>query len=1003
MLPSALSGLGRAGWRAALESALERAPSPAHALAATERLLESGGRKALSSWPAAGLDDLLAILGASPAMARTLAGMGESWPDCARRYQDPNPGQRGLASLSGARRARNEEQLAERLHELAALEMLRIGARDLLGLATLEDTTQGLTELAEFSIKTTVDRLRRILVHEQGDVLTTDGRPLGFVVLGMGKLGAGELNYSSDVDLVCLYESAPLAEGCPDAGSFFSSLVSGLSRVIGGGDSGGFVFRVDLDLRPEGMQGPVVNPMAAALSYYEGWGDTWERGVMLKARPVGGQLELGEEFVREIQPFVFRRHLDYQTIEDFRRMKERIDAELAELPRETRNVKIGWGGIRELEFVVQLMQIVHGGHVHSVRCRGTLPALVELEKHGFMTSEDTGRLREAYVFLRDVEHALQVVERRQTQTLPSGREELVWLARRLGYGTGRRGRPVLDPAARGDEADAFEADWQRHTGQVREAFIRFLELRTDSSPVASTDSFPALVDDLSSGRLDEAAAGLEELGLRDAGAAASSLQRLFRGRGLGPMNAQRRRAIEAMAPALLDAVVSSGDPDRALGNLVEFLLRTGAHTSYLALLGGSPATMLILVRLFAGSALLSSLLVGHPELIDSLVRSDRGAPTRERGDMEADLARACDAVDEEEDLLTALRRFKSAELLRVGFNDLAGELDDRQVARELVTLAEVCLCEAARLARRLLGLGEDPGRGRVRLAVLAMGRLGAGELGYGSDLDIIFVYQGRGDDFDETAHTAATRLAQKIVSLLRVPTRDGRVFEVDTRLRPSGRGGPLVTSLDRFINYHDKEADLWERQALLRGRVVYGPATLARRIHSELQRLVYTSGLSESGIREIAELRDKVIADRDIDEELRLNFKVGRGGIADLETIVQVLQLAHGHSNELLRAACSTGDTLAVLREEGLLDRADAERLEAAYVFLRRLESGLRLDQDKSVEDVERDARLLGPVACRMGFTGPSASADLLTEVDARRALVSEIYARHLAGDPSSR
>jgi glutamate-ammonia-ligase adenylyltransferase len=212
-----------------------------------------------------------------------------------------------------------------------------------------------------------------------------------------------------------------------------------------------------------------------------------------------------------------------------------------------------------------------------------------------------------------------------------------------------------------------------------------------------------------------------------------------------------------------------------------------------------------------------------------------------------------------------------------------------------------------------------------------------------------------------------------------------------------------VTSLDRFINYHDKEADLWERQALLRGRVVYGPATLARRIHSELQRLVYTSGLSESGIREIAELRDKVIADREIDEELRLNFKVGRGGIADLETIVQVLQLAHGHSNELLRAACSTGDTLAVLREEGLLDRADAERLEAAYVFLRRLESGLRLDQDKSVEDVERDARLLGPVAYRMGFTGPSASADLLTEVDARRALVSEIYARQLVGDPSSR
>ncbi len=1007
-------------WQQALALAIEAAPSPEHAESAFERLLETAGPEPLLAWPAAELESLAIVIGASPYFARQLVSSAERWPALAKSYENPPPPRDALVSACGVVAEDDAPTLGRKLRRMTAAEMYRIGARDLLGLATLDETITSLTTLADVAISIAVAQSRILLVRSDGDALGEDGRPLGFVVLGMGKLGGRELNFSSDVDLVYLYESDRVQAGSRPAREFFTHLASAVTRAIGDVTQDGVVFRVDLRLRPEGINGLPVNPIGVALDYYEGWGDTWERGALAKARPVAGDLALGERFLAALEPFVYRRHLDFDTIEDLRGMKDRIDAELALEKPGIRNVKIGRGGIRELEFVVQVLQLIHGGHVHEVRGAGTRRAIDALERHALLSSEEAADLQGAYAFLRNVEHAIQVEEKRQTQTLPLRPEGLRWLARRLGYGTGRRGAP-LSP----DEVAGFEHDWDRVTHRVYELFVRFLEMRPGEDPRRDQAADPvalAVLGQISDGRFEDAGAVLERMGIDGGADAAKNLARIYQGRLRGPASPQRRRAVEALAPRLLDAVARSSDPSRALSGLVEFLIRTGAHTSYLALLSGSPKTMEILVSLFASSPYLASHLVGHPELIDSLVRADSAAaPEPVAEDLRTSLRLQLEAAMppapagqkhgpiDEEAVLSVLRRFRVAELLRIGMNDLAGALPSEAVHRALTTLAEVVLVEALEVSRRLVAARMAGPWERVRLAVLAMGKLGAREMSYGSDLDLVFVYDAGGAErtadnpdggYDADVHVLVTKWVQKLISLLSARTRDGVAYEVDARLRPSGRSGPLVTSLASFVQYHSADAELWERQALIRARVVYADGDLTARIDRALAARVWSAPIAAEGMAEIASLRARVEDELAGEDKERLNIKTGRGGIVDIEFLVQMMQLRYGTDHPSVRRR-STVDALEALRDERLLPAAEADALLGHYRFLRRLEARLRLERDRPVEQLGTDPAGLAPLAIRLGYSDDDPGRKLLDDYQRTREEVRTLYLSRFAADPA--
>jgi glutamate-ammonia-ligase adenylyltransferase len=495
------------------------------------------------------------------------------------------------------------------------------------------------------------------------------------------------------------------------------------------------------------------------------------------------------------------------------------------------------------------------------------------------------------------------------------------------------------------------------------------------------------------GEMDEAAALLEEIGFADGARSAASLSRIYRGRVSGPASPQRRRAVERMAPHLLHAALDSADPQAAVERLVDFLIRTGAHTSYMALLGGSPATMQVLVRLFATSPYLAAHLVGHPELLDSLVRSDRGPAARNEESLTTALVEELDGVSNEEEVLAALRRFRVAETIRIGLDDLGGEIAADKVFASLTLLADVCVRAAAEQARRIVDTSRPGATDRVDLAVVALGKMGAGEMGYASDLDLLFVYESRMEGFDGDAHSNATRWAQKMIGLLQAQTRDGIVYKIDARLRPSGRSGPLVASIERFVDYHRTEAELWERQAHIRARVVYGSERLRRRIEATIDQLVYGGGLDAAGIREIDDLRTRVENELAAEGPGRTNVKTGRGGIVDIEFLVQMLQLRHGREHPSLRVR-STHAALRALSDCGVLPRADADCLSRNYVFLRRLEARMRLERDRPVEELGTDTQVLRPLALRLGFDDTDPGAALLVAYERAREEVRRVYER---------
>ncbi|MCO4768714.1 MAG: bifunctional [glutamate--ammonia ligase]-adenylyl-L-tyrosine phosphorylase/[glutamate--ammonia-ligase] adenylyltransferase [Deltaproteobacteria bacterium] len=792
----------------------------------------------------------------------------------------------------------------------------------------------------------------------------------GFVVFAMGKHGGRELNYSSDIDLIYVARTlSGEARGSADR------IGRGVGRLLSDVTADGFCFRVDLNLRPEGRAGPLVVSLAAAEHHYLTFGRTWERAAWLKARAAAGDEALGAELLSMIEPFRFRRHLDFGTLEDLAGMRDRIAAS-ARLETLQRDLKRGPGGIREIEFLVQATQLAWVGRDPELRVLSTVGATHALASRGVLPEGvDPSQLLDDYRFLRAVEHRIQWEAEAQTQQLPLEEDESAW--QRLAESLVRPSGPALrDEIA--DVRARVEAAW----GAV------FTPEETEG-PLTIVDPFATV---------DERTAQLRGLGFEDPELAAQRLRRLAEPSAQHRMRPSTWRRFERVAPRLATLAATSGNPDEALSRIGRFVERVGARGTMYELLHENPGAMETLVRLFADSPFLSERFLQHPELLDALVLRGRGGErgAGARGDILRDLERELALRPEDGEGLLVLRTRQTVELLRIGLRDLSGA--DAIPCAHLVALAEALVAGAEQLATTAMrarhGVLRDASGEEVPRAIVGLGSFGSGWMTYGSDLDLVFVSRSHGESDGRRAldgRTYGARHVQRVITALTAPTREGRCYEVDIRLRPGGQGGPLCTSLHGLREWYAQRAAPWERLMLARSRVVWASnpdfreevegALLVARRPTKDQRLA----------EEARTMRRRQLAELSAERPRVLDLKLGPGGLTDIEFAVACRQLRG--TDEV----ASQADPLAAIALLDDVQPGDGVTLTNHYGFLRRVESSLRLRAGTGAAHLDLDHPDTRRLASALGFESAEALGD---EVARRRVEVARVTESWLASAP---
>ena len=855
--------------------------------------------------------------------------------------------------------------------------LLRIGARDLLGDADLSVTTEELARLADTCLAEAWRMAEGEARARYGAPLDAEGHPTGLAVVGMGKLGGEELNYSSDIDLMFVYGADGDTAGGPEGrlanGEYFARVARDLVAIIESVTDEGYVFRVDLRLRPEGRAGAVALSLDGFRAYHRERAELWERQALLKARVAAGDGRVGARFMEWARDVVYRPGLDERIVPAVRDMKQQIDRELGRRGESlTSNVKLGRGGIREVEFVVQALQLLYGGDDPWLRERNSLKALFRLTERGYL-APDLGRtLSHALVHLRTVEHRLQLLHEFQTHTLPVSAAELGRLARRLGW----PGRPTA--AAR-----AFRARHRAITADVHRAFTAFFG-ETPAAPRRLR--LPGLV-------------ALRATGFADPERARQNLRLILEGRPLVPYAGALRAALERLYPALLDALWKSPDPDEALNQFERFLSAAGPRAGYIELLARDRTVLDGLVRLCAGGDLLTQLLITQPELLASLADAAALARRRTRAWLRSALARVFAPGAAPADRRDRLRRIKQAEELAIVWRYLLGVTTIERYSREVTALAEATLeagwllALAGQVERH--GVPRDAAGRFVPSVIVGVGKLGGRELTTGSDLDLFVVFADPGPGEGTTdggtpvdAHTFYSLAVERLAGMLGDITSAGVAFAVDLRIRPGSKGSGFAASLDALRRYYEDHGDLWERQTLTRARLVLGDRGLARRVRATLRRLVYGAPLPAGALKEIGEVRTRMELELGKETPGRWHVKYGRGGLVDVEFLAQSLPLVHGADHPDVRRTSTTA-ALAGLGRVGVLAPATAEALGADYGFLRRVSTALRLLAARPPDTIE----LAGPMPARVASALGLGSRDaFLTAYRERTAAVRAAF-----------
>ena len=843
--------------------------------------------------------------------------------------------------------ARDLPDLQRRLRLVRRAEILRLGARE-LGWGTTEEVARELSSFADVCLDVAVSFCDAALTREIGPARADSGAPTSFVVMAMGKLGGQELNFSSDIDVCYFYSTDGGAAGPTGELTlhhYYAELSRRVTAAIEEPTADGMIFRVDLRLRPEGRNGPICNALPAAERYYETFGRTWERQAWLRARSAAGDRALGDELLAALDPFIYPRSVEPRMVEEVRGLRAlfRDPADASGTLGDTGfDVKLGSGGIRDVEMVVQALQLLHAGKRPDLRERNTPRALPRLVVAGLLGDREAQTLLDAYRFWRRLEHRVQVATGAQRHRLPATDEAREVFARGLGF---------ADLAAFDHEVAATRAAVEA---------------------IAATLGEPPAEAHLAAARLLDPLRGREELerrvasaGFRDVEVAADTLD-----------------LVGARIPvAFLEEAIASPDPDRALGHFRDLALR--GSVGLMALLRDHPRLVRMLGTLFGTSDRLAELLVRHPEMWEPFL-DGLGERVRSLGELSERLAARLAHEKDEEQVLSGIRIFQAEELLRIGLHDVAGSLQPLEVSAQLSDLAEVCL--SAGISAALPALVARLGKPQTALTVLGLGSLGAREMRYGSDLDLVFLYGAGGESDAGVDHREwFARASQRFIATMEAMLEEGRLYQVDTRLRPSGEQGLLVTSWASFERYHREESAAWERVALLRARIVWTDESAPVRDERAraLTSLAFDLPVDDESFRaDLRRVRGRVERERGKVPEGSRHLQFDPGGIMDVELLVALGQLRHAADPEI-----RTTSTAAVL--DRLVALGWPAALRDDYAVLRRTALRLRLLLDRpqavvSPRDLPALARSLG--------TTPTL---LAAELDERMARVRTVFARY--------
>lgn len=868
--------------------------------------------------------------------------------------------------------------------------LVRTALRELYALADVDATAREWSVVADRCTAWALAAAEVIVEARNGPPRDARGARCPFVVLGMGKLGGRELNLGSDIDVCFFYGTDEGSAGTRTLNQHFGRVATTLSEMLGQVTAEGFAFRVDLRLRPEGSRGPVANSVASAERYYLTAGRPWERAALLRARPIAGDLALGAALLDAVRPFVYRPDVDPTVVSDIAAMLQRARKEL--LRDDARDLKLGRGGIREVEFLVQSLQLVWGGAHPQLQVPGTLAALHGLHALGIISHREASALDDAWGLLRRVEHRVQVMTPYATHTLPDAPARLDALARSLGYARGDALVEALDAAR----------------NAVR-ALYDSVQPGGDAPPTRDAPE-SVLAHAVASGAGVERLASLagECLGVADPEQAAEHLQRLAR-RADQPLAPAMRDRYPTLGAQLLEEVRDAPDPDLALRHLADLFEKLRPAEPYARLLMEQPAKARGLIGLFGASERLARTLLAHPSRIDVVVAGD-GAPTVDEitaaVQESAQRARETSAGDPDA-LVTALRAASREVTLSIGLADMAGALPPSAVTARLSALAEAVVREALSFAADecVARYGEPPGGALDGLSVIALGSLAACELGYGGDLDLAFVYDREGVTAggrrgSVTVNEYAVRVAQRTILLLTMPHQSGPGYAIDTRLRPSGAQGTLVTTREGFARYHDERAASWERQVLLRARPVAGGDVFGEAMRALMASCAYERGPAD--VRELRRLRARMELELGREDRGEVAIKYGRGALVDVEFAVQALQMKHGLDPRVRTP--NTRAALEALHDAGYLDDESYRAFDAGERLLRAVLLATRLTTLRGA--LVPSSRSATAVARRLGYRDRAATTaleSLLADVSAVRDAVRKAFQRVMSAQSADR